>query len=179
VDGLVGIGPSECLGRLPCGWNCSDGIGFWINRCVYLPYAEAYDICCQADTDRIDLPTTSGKDPIVTAQSLAKFVIAYGFDGVDIDYEDMGAMNSNAAEAWLVSFQRELRNLLPEPYLISHAPVAPWFTSAAVYQSGAYVAIDQAVGDTIDFYNVQFYNQGDGVYEDCYVSPAPLHTLQE
>jgi chitinase len=120
------------------------------------------------------LPTTNGKDPITTAQSLAKFVIAYGFDGVDIDYEDMGAMNSNAAEAWLVSFHRELRNLLPEPYLISHAPVAPWFTSAAVYQSGAYVAVHQAVGDSIDFYNVQFYNQGDGVYEDCYVSSPDI-----
>lgn len=49
-----------------------------------------------------DQPTTWGKDPIATAQGLAKFVIAYELDGVDIDYEDMGAMNSDKAEAWLI-----------------------------------------------------------------------------
>lgn len=78
-------------------------------------------------------------------------------------------MNSDKAEAWLISFQQELRRLLPRPYIISHAPVAPWFTSAAVYKSGAYVAVHQIVGDSIDFYNIQFYNQGDGVYTDCQV----------
>lgn len=81
-------------------------------------------------------------------------------------------MNSNQGEAWLVAFQRELRRLLPRPYIITHAPLAPWFTSAAVYKSGAYVAVNQLVGDTIDFYNVQYYNQGDGVYTDCTVSSA-------
>lgn len=112
----------------------------------------------------------------------------YGLDGVDIDYEDMDAMNSNKAEAWLIrtsaggrisrvellltrsAFQIELRRLLPSPYIISHAPVAPWFTSLNVYQSGAYVNIHKQVGSTIDFYNIQFYNQGVGVYTDCTVS---------
>lgn len=41
-------------------------------------------------------------DPIKTAQQLAAYVVQYGFDGVDIDYEDMDAMNSNKAEAWLI-----------------------------------------------------------------------------
>jgi len=67
----------------------------------------------------------------------------------------MGAMNNNNAEAWLIPFQKELRSLLPSPYLITHAPVAPWFTSAPDYESGAYVKIHQEVGDGIDFYNVQ------------------------
>lgn len=49
-----------------------------------------------------DQPTTMGKDPLATAQQLAKFVVDYQFDGVDIDYEDMGAMNSDKAEAWLI-----------------------------------------------------------------------------
>jgi hypothetical protein len=53
------------------------------------------------------------------------------------------------------AFQTELRELLPEPYIISHAPVAPWFTSANDYASGAYVKIHQDVGDGIDFYNIQ------------------------
>lgn len=76
-----------------------------------------------------------------------------------------------------LAFQKELRRLLPKPYLISHAPVAPWFTSSSAYRSGAYVAIHQSVGDGIDFYNMQFYNQGDGVYTDCNVSPA--HTTED
>lgn len=56
-----------------------------------------------------DQPTTWGKDPLATAQQLAKFVVDYEFDGVDIDYEDMGAMNSDQAERWLI---REFHCLL-------------------------------------------------------------------
>ena len=118
-----------------------------------------------------DSPTSNGADPVDTANQLAAFVKQWGFDGVDIDYEDMPAMNTNQAEAWIIAFQTQLRQQLPEPYLITHAPVAPWFTSAPDYASGAYVAIHKAVGSMIDFYNVQFYNQGDNVYTDCTVSP--------
>lgn len=49
-----------------------------------------------------DQPTTMGKDPLTTAQNLAKFVVDYKLDGVDIDYEDMGAMNSDQGERWLI-----------------------------------------------------------------------------
>jgi len=114
-----------------------------------------------------DTPTTSGTDPKQVAQDLAAWVIQYGLDGVDIDYEDMGAMNNDQAEAWLITFQTELRNLLPSPMIISHAPVAPWFTSANDYASGAYVKVHKDVGDMIDFYNIQFYNQGNDAYVDC------------
>lgn len=55
-------------------------------------------------------------------------------------------------------------------HIISHAPVAPWFTSANDYADGSYVSIHQQVGDTIDFYNVQFYNQGADQYVTCEVS---------
>jgi chitinase len=106
-----------------------------------------------------DSPTTNGADPTATAQKLAAWVKQYGLDGVDIDYEDMSAMNSNQAESWLVTFQKELRNQLPEPFLISHAPVAPWFTSGSNYPGGAYVDVHKQAGDGISFYNIQFYNQ--------------------
>ncbi|WWC65693.1 uncharacterized protein I303_108314 [Kwoniella dejecticola CBS 10117] len=114
-----------------------------------------------------DSPTSNGADPTQTAQQLAQWVKDYGLDGVDIDYEDMPAMNSAQAVSWIVTFQKELRRQLPAPYIISHAPVAPWFTSAKDYSDGAYVSIHRQTGDGIDFYNIQFYNQGDGVYEDC------------
>lgn len=107
------------------------------------------------------------------AQRLAAWVKKNGLDGVDVDYEDMTAMNTDKAEKWLITFQTELRKQLPSPYIISHAPVAPWFTSGNNYPSGAYVAVHKAVGDGIDWYNQQFYNQGHGVYEDCYVG-APF-----
>ncbi|ODO00677.1 hypothetical protein L198_03002 [Cryptococcus wingfieldii CBS 7118] len=114
-----------------------------------------------------DTPTTSGADAKTVAQDLAAFVQEYNLDGVDIDYEDMSAMNSAKAAAWIITLQTELRSLLPSPYIISHAPVAPWFTSASDYSDGSYVTVHQSVGDTIDFYSVQYYNQGDDQYVSC------------
>lgn len=111
-----------------------------------------------------DMPTSS--DPVSTAQSLAAFVKANNLDGVDIDYEDNSAFTAGTAEPWLISFQTELRRQLPNA-IISHAPQAPYFTSSSMYPSGGYSKIHSAVGSGIDFYNVQFYNQGAGAYTDC------------
>jgi chitinase len=66
-------------------------------------------------------------------------------------------------------FQKQLRAALPKPYLISHAPIAPWFSGTQA--GGGYKAIHKAVGDGIDFYNVQFYNQLTE-YETCQVRSA-------
>lgn len=44
-------------------------------------------------------------------------------------------------------------------FLISFfAAVAPWFSP--IYTAGSYTKVDQTVGDLIDWYNIQFYNQG-------------------
>lgn len=37
------------------------------------------------------------------------------------------------------------------------APVAPWFTSANAYPSGAYVKVHQETGTGIDFYSGSSY----------------------
>ena len=34
-----------------------------------------------------DTPTTSGADPTDTANTMAAWVIEYGLDGIDVDYE--------------------------------------------------------------------------------------------
>ncbi|KAI8612110.1 glycoside hydrolase superfamily [Chytriomyces sp. MP71] len=111
-------------------------------------------------------PTTDGHDPTKDAQKLAAFVKRNGFDGVDVDYEDEKALNGNGGEGWLITFTTELRTLLPRPYIITHAPQGPHF-SLTQFPSGGYVKVDQAVGDLIDWYNVQFYNQGSTAYATC------------
>lgn len=100
-------------------------------------------------------------------------------DGVDIDYEDFNAFNGGTAEAWLISFTTQLYNKLGPNYiskpfysqhhlrilllnanfsLVTHAPVAPWFTDeVGTYPGGGYLHIDQQVGKYISWYNVQFY----------------------
>lgn len=115
-----------------------------------------------------DNPTSGGKNPVTVADELAAFVKEYGFDGVDIDWEDFAALAEGAnaasgkAETWLIDFTKELRAQLPKgEYYITHAPVAPWFTTNTTrYPQGAYRAVQKQVGDLIDWYNVQFYNQG-------------------
>jgi hypothetical protein len=108
-------------------------------------------------------PTSSGFDPKISATQLASFVTAYNLDGVDIDWEDTAAFQSGTGEAWLITFTTTLRQLLPSA-IITHAPQAPYFGGTALYPKNAYLAVDQAVGSMIQFYNVQFYNQGSSPY---------------
>ncbi|KAI0311744.1 glycoside hydrolase family 18 protein [Amylostereum chailletii] len=113
-------------------------------------------------------PTTSGLDPVATANTMADWVKEFDLDGIDVDYEDFTAFNNadGPAEPWLASFTKQLRAQLPAgDFILTHAPVAPWYSDA--WSGGGYLAIDQAVGDLIDWYNVQFYNQGTDEYTTC------------
>ena len=61
---------------------------------------------------------------------------------------------SGPAVAWLCTLTKELRKALPSPrYLISHAPQAPYFDLG-------YDVVHRNCGSDIDYYNIQFYNQG-------------------
>ncbi|TBU38070.1 glycoside hydrolase family 18 protein [Dichomitus squalens] len=114
-----------------------------------------------------DVPTSTGADPVTTANNLASWVKTYGLDGVDVDYEDFNAMDGGTAEAWIISFTTQLRSQLPAgQYIITHAPVAPWFTPSH-YPGGGYLKVNSQVGSLIDWYNVQFYNQGATEYTTC------------
>jgi hypothetical protein len=69
-----------------------------------------------------DAPTTSGADPVKTAETMAAWVLKYDLDGIDVDYEDFDAMAEGTAEAWLESFTKELRVKLPVgQYILTHA----------------------------------------------------------
>ncbi|KIK68266.1 glycoside hydrolase family 18 protein [Collybiopsis luxurians FD-317 M1] len=114
-----------------------------------------------------DAPTSQGADPIATANTMAAWVTQYDLDGIDVDYEDFNAFNTGTAEVWLASFTKQLRTKLPQGrYILTHAPVAPWF-SPGNWTNGGYLAINQQVGSLIDWYNVQFYNQGVNEYATC------------
>lgn len=56
-----------------------------------------------------------------------------------------------------------LRSRLPAA-IITHAPQAPYFGGIALYPNNGYLAVEQRVGSMIQFYNVQFYNQGSTPY---------------
>ncbi|KAI8620879.1 glycoside hydrolase superfamily [Chytriomyces sp. MP71] len=114
-----------------------------------------------------EFPT--GQDPVAVATKLAKFVTDYRLDGADVDWEDSAAFQNGTGEAWLITFTITLRKLLPSPkYAISHAPQAPYFVNdKKIYPNGAYLTVDKKAGSAIDWYNVQFYNQGDNRYDTC------------
>ncbi|SJL03805.1 related to Chitinase A precursor [Armillaria ostoyae] len=134
-----------------------------------------------------DKPTSSGANATTTAITMAEWVKRYNLDGIDVDYEDFKAVNAGdgRAEPWIIAFTKELRRQLPQgEYILTHArqdfifsenisvwltcvyllAVAPWFTSDS---GGAYRTVHTAVGDSIDWYNVQFYNQGSTEYTTC------------
>jgi chitinase len=90
-------------------------------------------------------------------------------DGVDLDWEDNSAMELGTGEQWLVDITVALRAKLPSPYLITHAPQAPYFTGTSKYKNGGYLTVHQKAGSLIDFYAIQFYNQASSSY-DSYTS---------
>ncbi|KAH9940687.1 glycoside hydrolase family 18 protein [Amylocystis lapponica] len=117
-----------------------------------------------------ETPTSSGVDAASVANTMAAWVKQYDLDGIDVDYEDFNAMNggTGSAEKWLTTFTQTIRDQLPQgQYIVSHAPVAPWFSKNSQFSAGAYLTVDKNVGDLIDWYNVQFYNQGTSEYTTC------------
>ena len=109
-------------------------------------------------------PTTSGYDPTTCALKLADFVKNNHLDGVDIDWQDTTAFQNGKGEQWLITFTTVLRANLPNA-IITHAPQAPYFGGTTLqYPKNGYLAVNAAVGSMIQFYNVQFYNQGSTSY---------------
>ncbi|KAJ7091400.1 glycoside hydrolase family 18 protein [Mycena belliarum] len=117
-----------------------------------------------------NVPTSANLDPIAVATTMGNWVKTYGLDGIDVDYEDFNAFDAGdgKAEAWLISFTTQLRTILPSgQFIITHAPVAPWFVPGNRWRGGGYLKVHSAVGNLIDWYNIQFYNQGASEYTTC------------
>ena len=52
-------------------------------------------------------------------------------------------------------------------HIVTHCPQAPYF-KGEYYKNGGYVTVNKQVGDLINFYLIQFYNQGDSTYNTYY-----------
>jgi chitinase len=79
-----------------------------------------------------------------------------------VDWEDNKAMNAGTGEDWLIKFTKAVRAVIPN-HILSHAPQAPYFKNE-YYKNGGYITVNSAVGDMIDFYMIQFYNQVNSKY---------------
>ncbi|GJJ10813.1 hypothetical protein Clacol_005041 [Clathrus columnatus] len=124
-----------------------------------------------------DAPTSTGADPVDTANTMAAWAIQYGLDGVDVDYEDFNAIDAGngKAEAWLTTFTQQLRVNLPQgQYIITHAPVAPWF-SPGIFGGGAYLTVNKNVGSIIDW-SALFQIAASGVSLNKLVIGKPANT---
>ncbi|KZK80481.1 Glycosyl hydrolases family 18 [Pseudovibrio sp. W64] len=92
-----------------------------------------------------------------TAQQLTKMVIDHGLDGVDIDWEDTNYSGYDAP-TFLADLSKALKSKLPEDQnFVTHAPQAPYFYGGAGYLQ-VYVDVAKNAGDTVDLYNIQYYN---------------------
>lgn len=115
----------------------------------------------------------TSEDPTQVCTNIAQFVLANNLDGVDLDYEDSNAFERGVGAQWLITCTKVIRQYLPQgQYILTHAPQGPYFTTGPNYPDGAYLTVDREVGQLIDWYNLQYYNQGTGVYEsydDCFV----------
>jgi len=72
-------------------------------------------------------------------------------------------MTDGTGAPWLITFTKRLRELLPGK-IITHAPQGPYF-SEDIYPKGGYTTVHRSVGNLIDFYNVQYYNQDTTRYD--------------
>ena len=113
-----------------------------------------------------EFPSSAGADPVVTCTKLAQWAKNNNLDGIDLDWEDTAAFTSRTGEDWLIKCTKAARVILPVgQYILSHAPQAPYFMGTNQYPNGGYLKVHKEVGNLIDFYNVQFYNQGSTTYE--------------
>jgi len=97
-------------------------------------------------------------------------------DGVDFDLENFwpgfkaGSLNANQTIEWVADITNACRNTLGSSLIVTHAPQAPYFgpngaTNTWAGPLGGYTAVYKKA-PSINFFNVQFYNQGASLYVD-------------
>lgn len=183
---LVNAGPTEytdiiCAFFLPSSGSGTDFAQIVLNPNPAYGGKAWIDLMHKADKrvmvssgGATDLPTSASyfttHEPVALAKNIADQIKAVGIDGIDIDWEDdwsnsnpgltgygvptTRSIGSGPAVQWLITLTNNLRMQLPKyRYTITHAPQAPYFNIG-------YTNVWQKCGDSIDWLNIQFYNQG-------------------
>lgn len=121
-------------------------------------------------------PTYSNS--LILAQELVNHCKLYKYHGIDLDIEHFPTIYEYADTDKLVAYFGQLSQQIKEqsssiigyPIIVSHAPQSPYFngptdSSQSLY-GYVYSKIEKQYGWYIDFYNIQYYNQGIGLYEN-------------
>ena len=105
-------------------------------------------------------------------QAVATYAVQYGLDGVDFDLENLeykctyGSMTSANIVTWMSDATLAARSVLGPNRLLTHAPEAPYFGGAVgnsftgSVQTLCYTGVYLGTAGAINWFNVQFYNQG-------------------
>eukprot|EP00475_Leptophrys_vorax_P023967 TRINITY_DN3298_c0_g1_i1.p1 TRINITY_DN3298_c0_g1~~TRINITY_DN3298_c0_g1_i1.p1 ORF type:complete len:322 (-),score=77.99 TRINITY_DN3298_c0_g1_i1:69-1034(-) len=111
-------------------------------------------------------------DGASVGRTAAQYALAQNYDGVDFDIENIakGFKSASGADVsqWLIAATNAARSVLGSSKVITHAPQAPYFGPIGGSEwtgvTGGYSTVEKH--SQIDWYNVQFYNQGAGCYVD-------------
>jgi len=113
-----------------------------------------------------------------------QYVVKNQLDGVDFDLEHFvqgltyGNLNSTQIRQWLIDASQTAKSIMGNDKIVTHAPQGPYFGTIGggvnpwTLTSGGYSALEKYGGQYIDWYNIQFYNQG----VTCYVDYVGLFT---
>jgi len=107
---------------------------------------------------------------------VGKWAQANHLDGVDFDLENFasgfrgGSLSDTQTVDWVANATNAVRQVFGSGGIISHAPQGPYFgpvgaTNTWAGKTGGYTGVYQKA-PTINFFNVQFYNQGTSCYVD-------------
>jgi len=108
---------------------------------------------------------------------VAQWAVTNHLDGVDFDLENLGvgftygSMTAAQVVQWMVSATTAARQVLGSTKYISHAPQGPYIGPVGAANTwagttGGYTGVWTGSNGAIDFYNIQFYNQGATCYVD-------------
>ena len=120
------------------------------------------------------------------ATTISRYALAFNYDGVDYDLENLewgctyDGKSAGQVVTWLSTLTTTTRSLLGPLRLITHSPQAPYFGTSANPFTGnranaCYTALHAATAPAVNWFNVQFYNQG----ETCYLSYKTLFTASD
>jgi len=122
-----------------------------------------------------------GRNAEQVGKAVAQWAKDQYLDGVDFDLENFaagfrgGSLSDTATVQWVANVTNAARGVLGSGGIISHAPQGPYFGEVGgnswAGKTGGYTGV-YAKAPTINFFNVQFYNQG----ANCYVDYDGLFT---